>query len=183
MRRMKKIFLAFLCLGTAVPAAAMAQPPAPAPVPAGAAISAGMAVKDTNGDDVGTVTKVDGQFVVVKTDRHEVRLPATAFTPHQGALLFGMTRDQLNAEIEKNLAAAASKIAPGGAVSDASGGAVGTITAVDAQSVTVKLVTGTEVRLPRSAVAPGPNGIVVGNTAAQLDAAAKATAPAATPQR
>ena len=92
-----------------------------------------------------------------------------------------MTRDQLNAETERALAAASAKIAAGAAVSDAAGGAVGTITAVDAQWVTVKLVSGTEVRLPRSAVAPGPNGAVVGDTAAQLEAAAKASAPAATP--
>jgi preprotein translocase subunit YajC len=176
MRKMKMIFLASLGLGLAVPAAA--QAPA-----AGPAITVGMAVKDTNGGDVGTVTKVEPGFVTVKTDKHEVRLPATSFAPHQGALLFGMTRDQLNMATENALAAAAAKMAPGAAVSDASGGAVGTITAVDAQSVTVKLVTGTDVRLPRSAIAPGTNGFVVGSTAAQLDAQAKAAtqAPAATP--
>jgi preprotein translocase subunit YajC len=149
--------------------------------PGAAAFTAGMAVKDVNGGDVGTVTRVDGQFLIVKTDKHEVRLPATSFTRHEGALLFGMTRDQLNAEVEKSLAAAAAKIAPGAAVSDAAGGAVGTITAVDPSWVTVKLVSGTEVRLPRTAVAPGGNGAVVGSTAAQLEAAAKASAPAATP--
>jgi preprotein translocase subunit YajC len=172
---MKSLFLASLCLGLAMPAAA--QAPA-----AGAAISVGMAVKDTNGGDVGTVTKVEPGFVIVRTDKHEVRLPSTSFTPHEGSLLFGMTRDQLNAETEKALAAAAAKIAPGAAVSDASGAAVGTITAVDAQFVTVKLASGTEVRLPRTRVAPGPNGVVVGSTAAQLEAAAKAAAPAAAPQ-
>jgi preprotein translocase subunit YajC len=175
---MKTIFLASLCLGAALSVAV----PAAAQAPAGAAFSAGMAIKDINGGDVGTVTRVDGQFLIVKTDKHEVRLPATSFTQHQGALLFGMTRDQLNAEVEKSLAAAAAKIAPGAAVSDAAGGAVGTITAVDPQWVTVKLVSGTELRLPRNAVAPGPNGAVVGSTAAQLEAAAKASAPAATPK-
>ena len=178
MPKIKQTLLAAFCLGLAVPAAA--QPAAPAP--AGAAMAVGMSVRDTAGGEVGTVTKVEPGFVTVKTDKHEARLPAASFAPHQGALVFAMTRDQLNAEIEKSLAAAQSKIAAGAAVSDASGGAVGTITAVDAQWVTVKLVSGTEVRLPRSAVAPGPNGGVVGNTAAQLEAAAKAnTAPAATP--
>ena len=181
MRNMKSTFLASLCLGLAVPAAAQAPALAPAAPPASAAMTVGMMVKDTNGGEVGTVTKVEPGFVVVKTDKHEVRLPSTSFTPHEGALLFGMTRDQLNAETEKALAAAAAKIAPGAAVRDASGGAVGTITAVDAQWVTVKLASGTEVRLPHTAVAPGPNGAVVGSTAAQLEAAAKASAPAATP--
>src|SRR5438270_2854938 len=150
MRKLKTIFLASLSLGLAVPAAA--QAPA-----AGAAINVGMAVKDTSGGDVGTVTRVEPGFLVVKTDKHEVRLPMASFTPHEGALLFGMTRDQLNAETERALAAAAAKIGPGAAVSDAAGGAVGTVTAVDPQFVTVKLVSGTEVRLPKTAIAPGPN--------------------------
>jgi preprotein translocase subunit YajC len=175
---MKTIFLASLGLGLAAPAAAQPPAPTPAPAPAAGAIAVGMAVKDASGGDVGTVTKVDGQFLVVKTDKHEVRLPATSFTPHNGTLLFGMTRDQLNAETERALAAAAAKIVAGAAVSDSAGGAVGTITAVDAQWVTVKLTSGTEVRLPRAAVGVGTNGVVVGSTAAQLEAAAKASAPA-----
>jgi preprotein translocase subunit YajC len=150
---------------------AFAQAPA-----AGAAIAAGMAVKDTSGGDVGTVARVDGQFIVVKTDKHEVRLPATSFTPHEGALLFGMTRDQLNAEVERSLAAAAAKDAPGAAVTGTAGAAVGTISAVDEQTVTIKLASGNLVRVPRSGVAPGPNGVVVGATAADLEAAAKQSA-------
>ena len=176
MRTFRNIFLASLCVGLAAPAAA--QAPA-----AGAAVSVGMAVKDTNGGDVGTVTQVEPGFVTVKTDKHEVRLPSASFTPHAGALLFAMTRDQLNAQTEQALAAASAKIAPGAAVHDASGAAVGTVTAADPQWVTVKLVSGTELRLPRSAVAPGPNGAVVGNTAAELEAMAKANAPAATPPK
>jgi preprotein translocase subunit YajC len=178
MTKINSLFLTSLCLGLAVPAAAQAPSAAPAPA-AGAAINVGMAVKDTQGGDVGTVTKVEPGFVVVKTDKHEVRLPSRSFTPNNGVLLFGMTRDQLNAETEQALAAAAAKIAPGAAVSDTSGGAVGTIAAVDPQFVTVKLASGSQVRLPRSAVAPGPNGVVVGSTAAQLEAAARAAAPAA----
>jgi preprotein translocase subunit YajC len=136
-----------------------------------------MAVKDTQGGDVGTVTRVEPGFVTLKTDKHEVRLPTASFTPHDGVLLFAMTRDQLNAETEQALAAAQAKIAPGAAVSGPSGGAVGTIVAVDPQFVTIKLVSGSEVRLPRSGVAAGPNGVVVGSTAAQLEAAAGAATP------
>jgi preprotein translocase subunit YajC len=170
MRRLKTIILASLSLGFAFPASA--QAPA----------ALGMTVRDTAGGEVGTVTKVEPGFVVVKTDKHEVRLPATSFTPHQGALLFGMTRDQLNAETEKALAAAAAKIAPGAAVSDSAGVAVGTLSAVDADFVTVKLSSGAEVRVPRAGVAPGASGVVVGTTLAQLEAAAKSAPPAPAPQ-
>lgn len=182
MRNIKSLFLASLCVGLAAPVAA--QAPA-APPAAGAPITVGMAVKDTQGGDVGTVIKVEPGFVTVKTDKHEVRLPDRSFTPNKGVLLFGMTRDQLDAATEQAEAQMAAKIAPGAAVSDSTGAPVGTISAVDAQFVTVKLASGAEVRLPRSGVAAGANGVVVGSTAAQLQAAAaaaaSATPPASTP--
>ena len=162
---------------------ALAQQPAAQPgaqqAPAQANMAVGAKVSDANGGEVGTISKVDGQFVVVKTDKHEVRLPVTSFTAHNGGFLFGMTRDQLNAEVEKTLAAANAKIVAGASVTGSQGGNVGTIEAIDDQVVTVKLVSGRMVRLPRAAVAPGPNGAVIGMTAAELEAAAGAAAPKA----
>jgi preprotein translocase subunit YajC len=156
--------------------------PASAP-PAGAAaaIAAGAVVRDTSGGEVGTVTRVDGQYLIVKTDRHEVKLPVSSFTPAEGGLLFGMTRAQLNAEVDKTLAAASAKIAPGAAIAGAAGAKLGTIEAVDAQFVTVKLASGASVRIPRASVAPAPDGAVTSLTAAELEAAAAkpAEAPAA----
>ncbi|MBV9930437.1 MAG: hypothetical protein JO013_05790 [Alphaproteobacteria bacterium] len=166
---MRNILIALSLTAAALPGAALAQAPA--------GIAAGMTVKDTAGGTVGTVARVDGGFVIVKTDKHEVRLPANSFTPHEGALLFGMTQAQLDAEVEKSLAAAAAKIAPGATVTGTAGAVVGTISAVDDQTVTIKLASGNLVRVPRSGVAPGPNGVVVGATAADLEAAAKPAAP------
>jgi preprotein translocase subunit YajC len=144
-----------------------------------AGIAAGAQVKDTNGGDVGTITKVDGQFVILKTDKHEVRLPVASFTAHQGHFLMAMTRDQLNAEVDKTKAAANAKLVAGASVAGSQGGNVGTIDAIDAQFVTVKLTSGKLVRLPRAAMAPGPNGGVIGMTVEELEAAAaQATAGA-----
>ena len=137
-----------------------------------AAIAAGAQVKDTNGGDVGVVTKVDGQFVILKTDKHEVRLPVGSFTAHQGHFIMAMTRDQLNAEVDKTKAAASAKLVAGAAVTGSQGGNVGTISAIDDQYVTLKLSSGKAVRLPRNAIAAGPNGGVIGLTAAELEAAA-----------
>lgn len=156
---------------------ALAQQPAAQQPGAQASMAVGAKVSDANGGEVGTISKVDGQFVVVKTDKHEVRLPVTSFTAHNGGFLFGMTRDQLNAEVEKTLAAANAKIVAGASVTGSQGGNVGTIEAIDEQFVTVKLGSGKKVRLPRAAVAPGPNGAVIGMTAAELEAAAGAAAP------
>ncbi len=125
---------------------------------------------------MGTVSRVDGQFVILKTDKHEARLPVSSFTAHNGGLLVAMTRDELNAAVEKTMAEASQKITVGAIVSGSQGGTVGTINALDEQFVTVKLGSGKLVRLPRTSIAPGPNGAVIGMTVAELEAAAAAAA-------
>jgi preprotein translocase subunit YajC len=143
-------------------------------VPAAAAVTAGAVVKDTKGGEVGTILRVEGANLVLKTDRHEVTLPVSSFTATDEGALFGMTRDQLNAEVDKAKAAADAQIVAGATVKGAAGAVVGTIEAVDAQFVTLKLTSGTSIRLPRNAVAGSPNGPVTGMTAEQIEAAAKA---------
>ena len=143
-------------------------------VPAAAAITAGAIVKDTKGGEVGTIVRVEGAQLVLKTDKHEVPLPVSSFTATAEGALFGMTRDQLNSEVDKALAAASAQIVVGATVKGSAGATVGTIEAVDAQFVTLKLTSGTSIRLPRNAVAGGPNGPVTGLTAEQIEAAAKA---------
>lgn len=144
-----------------------------APAYALAGIAVGTAVKDTKGGEVGTIVRVEGDQLILKTDRHEVRLPVSSFTATESGALFGMTRDQLNAEVDKSLAAAEAQIAPGASVKGAAGAVAGTIEAVDAQFVTLKLPSGTSVRLPRAAVAAGADGPVTSLTLDQLEAAAK----------
>ncbi len=169
---------------------ATAQPPQGAPSAQGgqaaqpaqaarAGVAPGARVSDPKGGEVGTVSRVDGQFVILKTDKHEARLPVSSFTAHNGGLLVAMTRDELNAAVEKTMAEASQKITVGAIVSCSQGGTVGTINALDEQFVTVKLGSGKLVRLPRTSLAPGPNGAVIGMTVAELEAAAAAAAPPA----
>jgi preprotein translocase subunit YajC len=131
-------------------------------------ISPGMQVVDQAGNPVGTVTSVKGANLVVKTDRHEVQLPASSFTPNQGKLLFGMTRDELNASTDQALADAYAKIAVGAAVHGKAGTLAGHIEALDDSTVTVKLTTGELIRLPRKAIAPADHGVVLGVTVDEL---------------
>lgn len=138
----------------------------PAP---GGGIAVGTKVSDPQGGEVGTVTRLDGRFLILKTDKHEARLPVSSFTPHEGGLVMAMTRDQLNAEIDKTIAGASEKVSAGTKVMGAQGALVGTIEAVDGEFVTVKLASGKLVRLPRKGVAPSSGGVVIGLTAAQLE--------------
>ena len=141
-----------------------------APIAPSFAQTAGQQVVDTQGAAVATVVRIDGNNVVVKTDKHEVALPKTSFTPHEGKLLFGMTQAQLNAEVEKQLAAAAAAIAPGATVKGSGGAVLGTIDSVDTEFVTLKLESGNKVRIPRSGVAAGNGEVVIGLTAQELEA-------------
>lgn len=141
-----------------------------------AAQTAGMQVVDTSGGPVGTVVRVEGDNIVIKTDKHQVALPKTSFTSHEGKLLFGMTQAQLNAETDKSLAEAAASIAAGATVKGSAGAVVGTIDAVDAETVTIKLQSGSLIRVPRTGVAAGGDGVVVGLTAEELEAQAAASA-------
>jgi hypothetical protein len=146
-----------------------------APMAPSIAQTAGQQVVDTTGAAVGTVVRVDGGNVIIKTDKHEVALPKASFTPNEGKLLFGMTQAQLNAEVEKSQAEAAKAIAAGATVKGSDGAVAGTIGAVDADTVTIKLASGALVRVPRSGVAAGNGEVVVGLTAAELQAQAAPT--------
>lgn len=145
---------------------------APALAQAQAGITVGMAVVDTTGNPVGTVIARKGDMITVKTNKHEVPLPAASFTPHEGKLLYAETQAQLNAKMDAAIAAAAASVAVGAEVKGSAGSVVGTIEAIDTQTVTLKLTSGDLVRLPKNGVAGTPAGPVIGMTDAELKAAA-----------
>lgn len=145
-----------------------------APAPTQAAVGVGTEVVDTAGKPVGSVISMSGGYYVVRTDRHEARLPTASFTPHEGMLIFGLSREQLNAEVEKALAAAQAQVTKGAAVMGSGGVLAGTIEAVDAGFLTLRTPDGKLLRLPRSAVAPAPEGLRMAITTEELQRLAEA---------
>lgn len=134
-------------------------------------VTPGMQVVDTSGGAVGTVIAVKEDNLTVKTDRHEAVIGRDSFTPHQGKLLFGMTRAELNAAIDRDVAAANAALVPGATVKGAGGAKVGTLDAIDAEFATIKLDSGNRVRIPRSGIRGTAEGdAVIGLTADQLEA-------------
>ena len=103
--------LARFALAAAIAAAPMVTSPAISATPA--EVKPGMQVVDPSGGVVGTVTAVDAGNLVLKTDKHELHLPLASFTASEGKLLFGMTAAQLNAEADKQMAAASAAIVVG----------------------------------------------------------------------
>lgn len=137
-----------------------------------AGVEPGMQVVDTAGNPVGVITSMKDANVVLKTDKHEVQLPAASFTPSNGKLLFGMTEAQVDAAAEQAVADSQAAIKPGAEVYGMGGALAGTIDSMDDQYVTIKLTTGELVRVPKSGVAAANGKVVVGATAAQLKAGA-----------
>ena len=153
--------LALVPLTAALPAPAMAQT---------SNVSVGTQVVDFKGNLVGTGSGIKGEVLTVKTDRFEVALPWSSFNPNKGKLLFGMTQAELNAATEKTLADAATQMVAGMVVNGSDGVRVGLLEAVDADAATVKLDSGHRIQVPRSGVAASGGAIVIGRTAAHLQA-------------
>lgn len=173
---LRAVFLATALIGAAAPAIAQNQS-APAPAaPAKADVTVGAAVLDVNGGSVGTVASVTGDIVVIDTGAVKASVPVTSLASSDKGVLIGMTKAELEAAAKGAAAGQQEQflasLKPGTAVSDHNGGAVGTIEAVDADTVTVATPTA-KAKLPKNAIAQGPNGAVIGMTRAQLEAAAK----------
>jgi preprotein translocase subunit YajC len=132
----------------------------------------GTQVLDSSGGTVGTVTAISGDVVTVKTDKLDANLGKASFAEQDGKLYIGMTQADLNAAVEKDQAAAEASLAVGAEVKDSAGASAGTIEAIDAEFVTIKLASGKSVRIPRTGIAGSANGAVIGLTAADLEKSA-----------
>src|SRR4051794_32826380 len=104
------------------------------------AIAPGMQVVDSKtGAAVGTVSAVQGDNLLIKTDKHETLIPKASFAPNAGKLVLGMTQAELNAEIEKNQAATSASVAAGATVKDMDGVEIGKIDSVTDPGVVIAL--------------------------------------------
>jgi preprotein translocase subunit YajC len=160
---MRLILGTLTAVGIAMASPAVAQAPA--------SIMPGMKVTDTSGGAVGMVAAVKGDNLLVKTDKHEVMLPKSSFTVAKGKLLFGMTQAQLNAEVEKGMAAANAAIAAGAAVKGVAGTQLGTIESVADGQVTITLQDGKKIAVAQQGLRGNPDGsVTIGYSAAQLEA-------------
>ena len=156
-----RLFVAFAAASLALAGPAFAQ---------AGGFSVGAQVLDGSGNPVGTITAVNGDVVTVKTDKVEAHLGKASFAQQDGKLYIGNTQAELNALIEKEKAAAEASLAVGAPVKGTGGAGIGTIEAIDAEYVTLKLTSGKSVRIPRSGIAGSAQGAVVGLTAADLEA-------------
>lgn len=165
---MKRVLASFSAMALVVSASALAQ-------------SVGTQVVDTSGAPVGTVTAIQGDNLTIRTDKHEVVLPRSSMTADNGKLLLGLTRVQLNAQIEQALAAANAAVAPGVVVNGIGGTKIGTIESIGEGKVTIALESGRKLVLPVNAVRGNADGTTtIGYTSAQIEELVKANSGAET---
>ncbi|MBY9062095.1 hypothetical protein K7957_04015 [Sphingomonas yunnanensis] len=173
---MKHFAVFALVSAAALPGVALAQAAAPAQAPAtgAAAVTTGATVYDTSGGVVGTVESTDGSNAVVNTGTVKAAIPLTSLGQGAQGPVLAMTKAQLEAAAGQQQAQASadfkSKLVPGATVYGTGGAQVGTIKSVDASGVTLTTTDGPVV-LPTSGFGPGPQGVMLGMTAAQLKAA------------
>lgn len=154
------VLLAVLASFAAAPDAALAQQTT--------AVAPGMAVIGPQGERVGVVKGIKGDNLLIVTAKHETWLPRASFTKSRGMLLFALTESQLNAEIEKTIAAQAS-VVPGAAVKGLAGKAIGKIESVGEDSVVVVLPSGISIQAPRLGLRGNSDGsVTIGLTAEQV---------------
>ncbi|MGK6324186.1 hypothetical protein ACMGDM_14045 [Sphingomonas sp. DT-51] len=173
---MKHFAVLALASAAALPGSALAQASAPAQAPAtgGAAVTTGATVYDTSGGVVGTVESTDGTNAVVNTGTVKAAIPLTSLGKGAQGPVLAMTKAQLEAAAGQQQAQASadfkSKLVPGATVYGTGGSQLGTIKSVDASGVTLTTADGPVV-LPTTGFGPGPQGVMLGMTAAQLKAA------------
>lgn len=164
----------------ASPAAAPAAGAPAAPAQAttapttGAAPTVGATIFDAQGGTVGTIASIDGANAVVDTGTVKAAVPMTSFGTGPKGPTLGMTKAQLDAAASQGAAQAAaefkSKLTTGATVYGTGGASLGTIKATDAEFVTLTTAKG-DAKLPIASFGPGPQGVTIGMTAAQLEAA------------
>ncbi|WP_185209923.1 hypothetical protein [Sphingomonas sp. NBWT7] len=181
---------AFVLLA-ATPLAAHAQTAAPAPTTAPAAQTApaagtapaatasaaptvGATIYDAQGGVVGTIASTDGTSAVVDTGANKAAVPLTSFGTSPKGPTLGMTKAELDAAAGQATAQATadfkSKLVAGTTVYGTGGASLGTIKTVDAQFVTLTTPKG-DAKIPVGSFGPGAQGVTIGMTAAQLQAA------------
>ncbi|NTS64509.1 hypothetical protein HRV97_04990 [Sphingomonas sp. HHU CXW] len=179
-----ELFAAVAAAGL-IPSVASAQT-APTTAPAGAQASAtasvatGATVYDTSGGVVGTVASTDGTNAVIDTGTNKAAVPLTSLGKGAQGPVLAMTKAQLDAaagaQQQQASAAFRSQLVTGASVYGSGGTKLGTIKAVDTSMVTLTTDKG-DAKLPIAGFGPGPQGVTIGMTAAQLSAAMGAGTP------
>ena len=149
-----------------------------------AGLAAGAVVYGPEGNEVGTIEKLEGGNVVLNTGTHTATLASNAFAAGENGPVMALTKAQLNAAIEQSMtkqdAALDAQLVAGTALTSKDGVPMGTVKSVsDAGMVTVTRGDGSPFALDKGMFMVREGGLVLLMTEAELEAALSGEAPAA----
>ena len=150
------------------------------PALAQSGVSVGATVYGPQGNPVGEIVTVDGGQVIVDTGKHKVPLQLEAYGQGEKGPTITVTRAQLDAMMDEQLAAAAAKrdaaLVAGAPVKTADGADLGTIATVDGDNIVINRDgnASNKVTLLREHFDALDTGLTARLTAAQIDAAVSA---------
>lgn len=148
--------------------------------PAGTAgPTVGATVYDAQGTEVGTIESVAGGNAVVFTGTNRATIPLASFGTSPKGPTLGMTRAQLDDAATKAAAAATeqlrARLVPGTEVRGKAGAVIATVKALEGDNV-VLTTSKSEVRVPVTGLGINVQGVFIGMTQAEFDAAVAASA-------
>jgi preprotein translocase subunit YajC len=169
-----KLVAASLLAIAAAPIAAQAQDAAPTQ-DAGPDLSVGTMVYGPDGNEVGKIDQVSGGNIVVNTGNNVAALPASSFVQGKNGPVIGLTKEQLDAELDKAKAEAAAKLnaalVQGATVYGIQGVPVGTVKQITPDGKVVIAHKVGDVPLAKNQFTTTDKGLALKFTAAQLDQA------------
>ena len=168
-----KLVAASLLAIAATPMAAQAQDAAPdATAPN---LTVGTMVYGPQGNEVGTIESVTAGAVIVNTGTNSAALPPSSFVQGENGPVIGLTKEQLDEQLNQAKAEAAAKLAAalvkGATVYGHDGVMVGTVKDITPQGNVVIAHKIGDVPLPKAQFTTIDKGLALKFTAAQLDEA------------
>lgn len=175
------ILAALAAMIAAAPATPAAQTPAPLQGNVGGTVAAGTAVYDAQGAEVGKIESVSAGNAVIFTGTNRATIPLTSFGKGPKGPTLGMTRAELDAAVSKAAAVATeqlrARLVAGTDVRGSGGAVLGKVKELDGDDVV--LTTGkAEVRVALGGVGVNAQGVFIGLTQAEFDAAVAANTAA-----
>lgn len=177
---MKKFaWVAAVSLAAIAPLSAHAQTAAPAPAQATPA-KVGDTIYDDSGAEVGKIESITNGVAVVFTGTNRASVPVTSFGTSPKGPTFGMTKAQLDEAAAKAAASAQAdlraKLVAGTDVYGKNGAPVAKIKSVDGDNVVLTSTKG-DVTIPITGIGTNAQGLYLGMTQAEFDAAVAAAQP------
>ena len=173
-------WIAAASLGAAMaPLTAQAQT-APAPAAQASAAKVGDTIFDDAGAEVGKIESINAGVAVVFTGTNRASVPLTSFGTSPKGPTFGMSKAQLDEAAAKAAASAQqdlrAKLTTGAEVFGKNGAVIATVKSVDGDNVALTSAKG-DVTVPITGLGTNAQGLYLGMTQAEFDAAVVAAQP------